>query len=547
MLSQSAIHRVIEVLKKSLKRSLKLRLPGYLNPYYVSFLVRDIERFHVSASAGSVFELEKQPKRIVFCDLRVGNYKNDQTLGLPKTDEEEESLIKKYSILPLEDSNLYAFETCLWRLSELCYRDALKRYQEKQAKKVFSPENERFKLASFTKLPPAKFFKVKKFSAVNQSFWKDFVKKISKLLINLPKITFDYVSFSVEREIKIFVNTERRVIVQSLEVCSLFFEMFTQTWDGSNVKQEFSLNVGDLQEVPNFRDIKEIIEEKYAKLKKLASARRLYSFSGPTLLLGGPAGLLFHETLGHRLEGDRLLEEGEINALRGLIGKKILPLDITIIDNPKLKKLNGQTCVGSYDFDDQGVPSQSTTLFEDGVLKGFLTSRAQCYFKNFKPNGHARSSDTHHPMSRMGVLVVKAKKTHSLEKLKEMLVREIVKQGKPYGMIIEETIDGETRTDAYNPQVFSGKVNYAKLVYPDGNEEVIRGLNFVGTPLQSLSQIIAVGDKLELDNSFCVAESGTVPVTTISPAILLKNFELQTIEDTPVAPPFLLPKPKIKA
>jgi hypothetical protein len=114
-------------------------------------------------------------------------------------------------------------------------------------------------------------------------------------------------------------------------------------------------------------------------------------------------------------------------------------------------------------------------------------------------------------------------------------------------MIIEETIDGETRTDAYNPQVFSGKVNYAKLVYPDGNEEVIRGLNIVGTPLQSLSQIIAVGDKLELDNSFCVAESGTVPVTTISPAILLKNFELQSIEDTPVAPPFLLPKPKIKA
>lgn len=72
----------------------------------------------------------------------------------------------------------------------------------------------------------------------------------------------------------------------------------------------------------------------------------------------------------------------------------------------------------------------------------------------------------------------------------------------------------------------------------------MRGVNFVGTPLQALSNIIAIGDTPELDNGYCGAESGLIPISTISPAALISNLELQGKEEELVTPS-ILQRPKI--
>ncbi|MCS6894221.1 MAG: metallopeptidase TldD-related protein [Deltaproteobacteria bacterium] len=544
MFSAQNLDKVIGVLRKSAKRALNLRLPGYLSPYFVSFLVRDTEKISVSASAGSVFEIERTPKRLVYCDCRVGSYKNDQTQGVPETSNVEERFSHKHSQLPLEDDNLYAFETSLWRLTELRYREALKDFQEKQARRVFL-NDENKDLASFYPSKPIKRVTLKKLRKEDLNWWRNYVKKISKYATSLPSLTFDYAFASIEKEIKIFVSTENTVIVESQELYSVGVELAMQSWDGQTVKQELFVNIGSFSELPSFKMLKKLIDAKYKKLRELAYSRKLYSFSGPALLCPIPAGLLFHETLGHRLEGDRLLSRSEGLTFKGQLGKKILNFEVTIEDNPELKSFKGKKCWGAYDFDDQGFPAGRVVLVEDGILKNFLSSRSQCYKKNFMPNGHARSSEANPPMSRMGVFAVKAKKGFSFEQLKRMLISEIKRQNKPYGVLIEEAVDGETKTESFDLQTFSGKIAYCKLIYPDGSEEVVRGLSFVGTPLQSLSQIIAMGDEQEMDNSFCVAESGTIPVTTICPALLIRNLELQATEETS-HPPYLLPKPRPK-
>jgi len=143
----------------------------------------------------------------------------------------------------------------------------------------------------------------------------------------------------------------------------------------------------------------------------------------------------------------------------------------------------------------------------------------------------------------MAVLMAEGKDPLPLEQLKKKLIEEIKRQGKPYGIIIYETSGGETGTTRHEFQGFQGEITYASIVYPNGKEVVVTGIDFVGTPLQALNNIIAVGDDPQINNGYCGAESGFIPITTISPALLLSNLELQA-RATELATPFILPSPR---
>ena len=189
------------------------------------------------------------------------------------------------------------------------------------------------------------------------------------------------------------------------------------------------------------------------------------------------------------------------------------------------------------------MKAADTVLIEDGVLKDFLTTRSAIKKGRFTSNGHARTKLTQRPISRMGVTIIEVKNGLPIDSLKDKLIQEIRRQRKPFGMIVYETSGGETDTTNYDFQAFSGDIAYATLVYPNGREIAVRGVNFVGTPLQSLNNIIAMGDSPQVDNSFCGAESGLIPITTISPAALISNLELQG-KDEELFTPNILQRPK---
>jgi len=283
--------------------------------------------------------------------------------------------------------------------------------------------------------------------------------------------------------------------------------------------------------------------EKYEVLMRVVRAKKIHAFSGPVLLYPGPAGLLFHEAVGHRLEGSRLLASGEGQTFKDQEGKQIFKLPITVRDNPLMREFNGNRCIGSYTYDDEGSKGSNTVLIEDGVLKNFLSTRAALRKGRHQSNGHARTRDQQRPISRMAVTIIEGKNGLRLDKLKARLIQEIKRQKKPFGMIVYETNGGETDTSNYDFQAFSGDIAYATLIYPNGKEVAVRGVNFVGTPLQSLSNIVAVGDEQQLDNGFCGAESGLIPISTIAPAVLVSNLELQGKEEELVTP-HILQRPK---
>lgn len=543
MLSQSEVRLLVPILRKDARRALSMRIPGYPGVYFCSFLLRDVDWFNTWAAAGSTFRTRTDRTRNVLCDLRVGSYRYDQTTkgGLVEEDSDLEST--KHVNVPVDSKHTGGLRLALWRLTEAKFREALKDYSAKEAARIASADSVR-ELPNFTRLKRVNRTSRCKPQRVDARRWAELVRVASAYVCNLPQVSTGWVEFEASQESRVFVSTEGSVIVQHSRVFTLTCTMRRIMSDGVTIEQDVVVNVGDMRELPSLRAFKTMIARKHRKLQELSRAREIHAFSGPVLLYPRPAALLFHETLGHRLEGSRLLSSEEGQTLKGLEGKRITHEAIEIRDNPTLRKFKGEVCIGAYDADDEGTLATNTLLIDRGVLKGFLNTRAVTHRKGFVPNGHARSKRHQRPVSRMGVFTVAAHRTKTMAQLRAMLLEEIRKQGKPFGLVVYETSGGETDTTNYDFQAFRGEISYATLLYPNGRESLVRGVNIVGTPLQALDHVIGIGDTRELDNSFCGAESGLLPVSMIAPAVLLSNLELQAKSEEGVAPS-ILKKPRI--
>jgi predicted Zn-dependent protease len=115
-----------------------------------------------------------------------------------------------------------------------------------------------------------------------------------------------------------------------------------------------------------------------------------------------------------------------------------------------------------------------------------------------------------------------------MEKLREMLIAEAKTQGKQFGLLFDDISGGFTLTGRDSPQSFQVTPIMVYRIYVDGRpDELVRGADLIGTPLTSFSKIIAASDKVDVFNGFCGAESGYVPVSAVSPAILTSQIEVQ--------------------
>jgi predicted Zn-dependent protease len=251
--------------------------------------------------------------------------------------------------------------------------------------------------------------------------------------------------------------------------------------------------------------------------------------------------VFFHEVFGHRAEGHRQKDAAEGQTFAKKVGEPILPSFLSIVDDTTKKQLGHQDLLGYYQFDDEGVPAQPVTLVEHGILKNFEMSRSPLVgFPN--SNGHGRRQLGATPVSRQGNLIVESSKTLTNAQLRAKLIELIKAQGKPFGLLIDDIAGGFTFTGRGQPQAFQVLPLVVFKVFPDGRpDELVRGMDIVGTPLAALTKIVATGDTPEVFNGYCGAESGSVPVSAASPAILTSELEVQKKESSTDRPPILPP------
>lgn len=519
---------------EELNRALhRMRIPGHPRPHYLSYLIRDEESWRLQARYGALVADGRERARNAFVDVRVGSWRSDQVRdgGLDDNDKEAESY--GYVDLPFGD-DLSGLRFGLWRLTDARYREAVESLLDKRSHHLTYVDSHRH-LRALEQRKPVEYRGLAPLPEVDRAAWAGYVERASRVLRRYPDVTDSHVEFRAEHVVRVFVNSEGARVVESQAIWSVDCYLWLLTPSGDAFPWTVSHVVADPAELPAEDAFHREIRATVAKVRRLAAAPVLRSFVGPALLEPVPAGLLLHEAVGHRLEGNRLLASGEGQTFKDAVGRRILPSFLSMRDDPSLERWDGLSLVGHYRFDDEGVPAANASLIEQGVLRGYLTTRTGIA-RGHRSNGHARARYHQRPISRMGVLIAEARDGLSERGLKARLVEEIRRQKAPFGLRVIEATSGETATDAYNFQAFLGEINLAARVYPDGREEWIRGVNFVGTPLNAVRSIVAAGDRLEVDNAFCGAESGYVPVSTISPALVVSELELQSKPDSPYAP-----------
>lgn len=532
-MSRSDTTRVARLIGDELARARKLmRYPGHPRAHYLSYLLRDEELWILEGRFGGLFEDSHQKRRNCLADVRVGSYAYDQVQegGLHDNRRENESF--GYVEMPIGGVT-EGLRHGLWRLTESRYREALDGFLQRKSVEL-TYRNSNAGLKSFQKMRARKDVRYRELPEVDRVAWRDYVLKASRSMKNYPAIKNGSVKLTARNQRRTFVSSEGALLVDGTPYWSLEFYVWYLSDGGESFPQARTFFVTNPDELPDLAQARRIIRGMHDRVAKLAKAPPIAAYSGPVLLEPRAAGLLVHEAIGHRLEGSRLLSPAEGQTFRDSMGEAILPEGFDVYDDPSLAELDGKSLAGHYAFDDEGVDAQRADLVHDGELVGFLTSRAPTG-KRHHSNGHGRSRYHARAMSRMGVTVLSHEHALSDAELRKVFIEEIREQGVPYGIRVLDASGGETATDSYNFQAFLGQIDLASRVYPDGKEELVSGVDFVGTPLNAVRGILAAGQRRHVDNAFCGAESGDVPVTTVSPALLLSELELQQKPRRPYA------------
>jgi predicted Zn-dependent protease len=236
-------------------------------------------------------------------------------------------------------------------------------------------------------------------------------------------------------------------------------------------------------------------------------------YHGPVLFSADAAGALFDQLLAANILGVRP-EIGNPARVRGDFAayykSRVLPDFLTVVDDPSPQKIDGQSLLGSYDVDDEGVKAQPLTVVDRGVLTNYLLGREP--IKDFlHSNGRGRTALAGPPRPQISNLIFKVSGGVSFEDLKKKLIEMCKDQGRPYGYYVEAT--GLRLVPRLLWRVY---VN-------DGHLELVRGATLNQLDTRTLrSDIIAAGSDAYVSN-----RPEPLPGAIVAPSLLFDELEIQ--------------------
>ena len=335
------------------------------------------------------------------------------------------------------------------------------------------------------------------------------------------------------QEERYFVNSEGSKIYTSDFYYS--FLILAKMFDRKNflVPHHCVWTGRDPLDMPSYEEMMDKGERAIAELMEIVTVPVQPNGSYPAILDYINHGVLWHEMMGHGLEGHRMEEDeggDTVSLFDAKIGKRIAPEFLSLYDDPTDRRF-----FGYYPYDEEGVIPQRVTLVKNGILKNYLQSRQSAgYFtkRNRKPihsNGHARAENSEQPVARMGTLIVESSNAVGFDELVENLAREVVDAKKPYGLILMDSDAGLAMPDESFYNTFPSNVF---RVYRDGSRKRVRGVYIVGTPYQTLSNILQTSDCCRETTAFCGAESGWVRTAEVVPDVLVRAVDVNRLPNS---------------
>ncbi len=554
---------VLRALTDEMERSLDLRVVSLEKPYYIEYGIHDAESYSVSATLGAVNSVQRSRARLPRVQVRVGDYAFDNGNYVFS----DYGFSGRYDLgpCPIDDSYM-AIRQYFWLATDAAYKSALEVIARKRAaqKNITIAEQ----LPDFGKTAPVTMYITPPLREWKDEPWKSRVRSLSALFAPHRGIVNSSAEFFAGQGYYYLVTSEGSRL--KVPEGSSHFEARATALaaDGMTLRDAVGYHALNPEDLAAETELRRGVSSVAENLEALLQAPVADPYTGPVLFEPYAAAQLMAELLGRNLALRRrpVSEPGRAlpfvtSELEGRLGSRILPEWMDVVDDPTAKEWRGRPLLGHYTVDLEGVVPQPLTLVEKGLLKNYLSTR-QPTKGNSESNGRARLRGSFGANSAtFSNLFIQTTGSSTLLELKKRLIELAGQRQKPYGVIIRK-MDFPSSASVSEAQRLLAQIAQdgsssrpvslpilAYRVYPDGREELVRGLRFKDLTLRSLREILAAGgdaaifEYMENGAPFALLGAGSYVAESaaVSPGVLFEELQLVKAQDElprlPVVPP----------
>ena len=500
----SADDPVLQAMQTELDRSKSaLKLEGMAAPYYIDYRVIDMDAFATEAAFGALRTEVHARFRFLRVVVRVGDYKQDSFFGQGQG---------SMDFMPL-DNDIVALRHQIWLATDNAYKAATEALTAKQAQlkqyTVDQPVDDFARAEPVVSIsPPAKL-------GFDPQPWNKMLQDASALYKADSQIEAFDSGLNFAAVTRYFVTSEGTVVRSGQTAYDLRIAGTTQAADGMRLDRSHEYSVTDIKQLPSEETLLADTTKLLATLKQLRDAPIAdEEYRGPVLFSADAASTVFSDLVGENILGVKP-DLGQPARTKGSFAtsykSRVLPDFLSVVDDPTLASMNGQSLMGNYDVDDEGVKAMPVSVIENGKLMNYLMGREP--IRDFPAsNGHGRARlPQNYPAPSLGNMIVRASESSTPAELKKKLIELCQQRELPYGYYVETL----------------GPQRVPRLIYKvwakDGHEELVRGAMFGDLDTRTLrNDLIAAGNDVNVEN-----HPLNIPHSIVNPSILFDELEVK--------------------
>jgi predicted Zn-dependent protease len=538
---------IMRAMRDEMQRSMKQLNTGNLEkPYFISYRVVDLQRDSVGATFGSLSQSNGFHVRRLTVDVRVGDYKLDNSHFFSfNFDMGARLRIFNGTVeLPLDD-DYKEVRRQIWLATDAAYKKAVEDLSNKRG--LLQAQNREDEADDFSREAPAVSSYDLPLVKLDRTAWESEARALSALFRQMPGIYTSSVLFNCFRTDTRFLTSEGTSYVRREPSLTFTGTAATQANDGMPLEDLIWAQARSLSEMPSQQELASRLEAMGHQLTELRNAGTIASYNGPVLVEGDAAPLLVRwlllpnlvavkRTVTDRVPGQANLNQNlNENPFLDRIGARVLPDFLSVVDDPTIHDYNGRALAGFSKFDEDGLPSRQIILIDKGVLKTLLASRDPV-------RGIDHSTGSRHAgQAAPSNVIITASNGLSQTDLQAKFMDMVKQRNESFGIVVRRVRNG----NAFHTAVMAYKA------FPDGHEELVRGVQFFQFSVPALKEIAAASRELNymtlryqppmgqfgLPNE---SEENFTPVSVLAPSLLFEDVSLRKVRGATPNPPILV-------
>jgi predicted Zn-dependent protease len=556
----------------------RLSIQGVDKPFYIEYRLLDLDVRNVTASFGSLLANSTSRQRVMSVDVRVGDYHLDSSNFV--SEDGFQGFLGSTGFVGI-DHDYNSLRQDLWLATDQAYKAAATQMSLKQAflRSLTKPPE----IDDFSRVQPLQKIEPRVEPDWTSRNWENEARAASAAMKDFPQIYGNRLTYYIIYATSYVMTSEGTTIRSTRSLASIESGMDTEADDGMGLHNYYAAYANRPGDLPDVATVTKGLTQAGNDLMALRASPNVPDYTGPVLFDAPAANSVLAQLLPASLSGarpplsmvarfDQMMQSmGGRTEWSGRVGTRVLPAEVTLIDDPTMKDFKGQPLLGAYDVDDDGVKAEKVVLVDNGVLKNLLMSRRPG--PDFtSSNGHARSAQLSDTLPLSSNLVLQSSAALNSADLKKKFLDACKQDGQQWCIEVKR-MDNPALSSVRSQDFadFIGEVaggitsglRVPLLVYrvyvDDGHEELVRGGTLQGLMLRSLRNLLAVGDDATPytymqtpENGFAGtalgafgSAQGGIPSTIVGPSLLLDDVEIRGFHGEPRRLP-LVPAPPLK-